>query len=441
MGLRLRNFLPRGLYGRAALILIVPIVTIQAVVSIVFVQRHFENVARAMAEGVAAEIQLVGDTLQTQGAAAASSVARALAMDMGPVGAGAAGIATMDPGGDLIGWEDFSGRAAAEVLHMRLPGLRVVDFATMRGWVLVHLDTTAGPLVLEVERARLSARNPHQLLVLMVFTGLVMTVVAFVFLRNQLRPIAQLADAAEAFGKGQVVRYRPRGATEVRAAGAAFHDMRARIERQIEQRTMMLSGISHDLRTPLTRLRLSVAMLDPGPDAVGMEADLNAMERMVDAFLAFVRDAATEDARLASPADLVADAAAGAARSGAAVAVRPLPAGVPRMALRVDALGRALDNLVNNAARHGRHVEIGLELPPGRVIFAVEDDGPGIAPDRREEAMRPFTRLDPARDPNHAGVGLGLAIAADVARSHGGALRLEDSARLGGLRVVLDLPA
>lgn len=431
MGLRLRNFLPRGLYGRAALILIVPIVTIQAVVSIVFVQRHFENVARAMADSVGAEVRLIAEVLGAGDPAGAQALAGALAIDLTP--------APTPPAADVIGWEDFSGRAASVVLHAAVPGLIAADFSGRSGRVRLYLQTAAGPHAFSVPRSRMTARNPHQLLVLMVFTGLVMTVVAYAFLRNQLRPIAQLADAAEAFGKGRKLPYRPRGATEVRAAGAAFEAMRNRIERQIEQRTLMLSGISHDLRTPLTRLRLGVAMLPPGPEAEGMEDDLTTMERMLEGFLSFARDAATEAPQPADPAEIAGGAAAGAGRAGQAVTLN-LPAPGARVMLRVDALGRALENLLSNAARYGAQVALTVQITPHRVIFAIEDDGPGIPPDRRDEAMRPFVRLDPARDPNRGGVGLGLAIAADVARSHGGVLRLETSPRLGGLRAVLDLP-
>ena len=431
MGLRLRNFLPRGLYGRAALILIVPIVTIQAVVSIVFVQRHFENVARAMADGVAAEVRLIADVLAAEDAPGALALAGALGIGLAP--------APAPPPADVIGWEDFSGRAAAVVLHDGLADLIAVDFSGEGGGVQLYLRTSGGPQVFTVPRSRMTARNPHQLLVLMVFTGLVMTGVAYAFLRNQLRPIAQLAAAAEAIGKGRKLPDRPRGATEVRAAGAAFEAMRNRIERQIEQRTLMLSGISHDLRTPLTRLRLGVAMLPPGPEAEGMEEDLTTMERMLTGFLSFARDAATEAPQPADPAEIAAGVAGAVGRAGQVVTL-DLPAPGVRVMLRVDALGRALENLLSNAARYGAQVALSVQITPHRVIFAVEDDGPGIPPDRRDEAMRPFVRLDPARDPNRGGVGLGLAIAADVARSHGGVLRLEASTRLGGLRAVMDLP-
>lgn len=281
----------------------------------------------------------------------------------------------------------------------------------------------------------MSATNPHQLLVLMIFTSLLMTAVAFLFLRNQLRPITRLARAAEDFGKGRLAPYRPRGALEVRAAGRAFLDMRERIERQIEQRTLMLSGVSHDLRTPLTRLRLGLALLPEDPEVAALQADVAQMERMVDEFLAFVRGDAMEGTE---PTDAVALVRAVAERAGAVLAeIRGEPAPVE---MRPQAVTRAVENLVSNARRYGSRVEISLWFREGSLWITVEDDGPGIPPEKRDEALRPFTRLDASRDPNKGGgVGLGLSIASDIALSHGGALRLGQSARLGGLKADLTL--
>ncbi|MDX5356811.1 MAG: ATP-binding protein, partial [Rhodobacterales bacterium] len=263
--------------------------------------------------------------------------------------------------------------------------------------------------------------------------------IAYIFLRNQLRPIKRLAETAEAFGKGRVVPYRPRGALEVRAAGAAFLAMRARIERQIEQRTMMLSGVSHDLRTPLTRMRLELSMLDPSPEVEALLGDLTDMERMIDAFLAFARGDATEQPTATDPVAMCEKVAERARRTGLRVKLRPGPP-CPSVQLRPDSVARALENLVNNAGRHADHCEISLSWTDQMLTISVEDDGPGIPAAQRDEALRPFTRLDSSRNPNQGGgVGLGLAIAADVARSHGGTLRLGDSARMGGLKVDLIL--
>lgn len=430
MAFRIRSFLPRSLYGRAALILVAPIVIIQLLVSVAFIQRHFEGVTEQMTSGVVLELHLV-QAAAGQGLAAAQAIAAPLGLTVQAPGPG--------PASDAREFWDFSGLVVQRVLRDSLTGVQGVDLLTLRREVLVRLDSPGGPVEVRIERRRVSASNPHQLLVLMVLASLLLTLISYVFLRNQLRPIKRLAEAADAFGKGRVVPYRPRGAEEVRAAGAAFLAMRARIERQIDQRTLMLSGVSHDLRTPLTRMRLELAMLDPSPEVAALQSDLADMERMLDAFLAFARGDATEQPVSVDPGSLVQGVVDRARRAGLRVALVPGPL-PPPVVLRPDAVARAVENLVNNAGRHADTCEIALAWDNAALTISVEDDGPGIPPDRRDEAQRPFTRLDSARDPNRGGgVGLGLAIAADVARGHGGMLRLGDSARLGGLRADLIL--
>jgi two-component system osmolarity sensor histidine kinase EnvZ len=269
---------------------------------------------------------------------------------------------------------------------------------------------------------------------------LILTGVSLVFIRNQVRAIERLAQAAEDFGRGRdAPAFKPYGAREVRQAAKAFLAMKARIQRQIEQRTALLASVSHDLRTPLTRLRLELAMTDPGPATEAMKRDLAEMEHMIDEYLAFARGEGGEQAVDMDLGALVREAAEGARRSGSPIEVT-LPAdGVPYRG-RPGALKRALANLISNASAHGEQVHVGVSLTDGGVTVTVDDDGPGIPPERREEAFRAFNRLDDSRNQNAKGVGLGLAIARDAARGHGGDVRLEDSP-LGGLRAVLRLPA
>lgn len=431
MAIRIRSFLPNSLYGRAALILVVPIVTIQLLVSVVFIQRHFEGVTEQMTAGVVQELRLVLQSVDREGLAAAQAVAAPLGLRV----AAAQDAAVVD----RREFWDFSGRIVTRMLHDGLEGVSGVDLITLRRQVLLRVDSKAGALDLVINRGRVSASNPHQLLVLMVFASLLLTLIAYVFLRNQLRPIKRLAEAAEAFGKGMVLPYRPRGAQEVRAAGAAFLDMRGRIERQIEQRTLMLSGVSHDMRTPITRMKLELEMLDPGPEVEALRGDLLVLERMLDGFLDFARGDATEQPGMYDPRALAQQVVSQARRAGLRVTLLDGPP-VPPVRLRRDSVTRALENLINNAGRHADRSEVSVAFDAASLTFSVEDDGPGIPPDRRAEALRPFTRLDSARDPNKGGgVGLGLAIAADVAHGHGGSLSLRESARLGGLRADLVL--
>ncbi len=427
----LKSYLPRGLYGRAALILLVPIITIQIVVSFAFIQRLYEDVTVQMTQNLVPQLNLL---IQT-----AEQAPETLPFRAGVLGIDAALGA--EPVADRARFYDLSGRRLRESLDRSVDGLMGVDLVRDRKEVHLAIDTQAGLLGVSFPRNRVSARNPHQLLVLMVLTGVLMTLIAYQFLRNQLKPIKRLAQAAEAFGKGQVVPYHPTGANEVRSAGGAFLNMRSRIERQTQQRTMMLSGVSHDLRTPLTRLKLGLSMQPETADTRALIDDVTEMEGLITAFLDFARADATEALEVADPTVLLQELVDKSHRAGQRVVVGALPKDTISMKLRPLAITRALENLVGNAIRYGTNARVSLEVLENSVRFTVDDDGPGIPASAREEALKPFARLDAARNQNQgSGVGLGLAIAADIARSHGGSLRLGESADLGGLSVDLVLP-
>ncbi|TNC51073.1 HAMP domain-containing protein [Rubellimicrobium rubrum] len=431
----LHDRMPRSLVARAALILLLPVVALQLAVSVSFVQRYYEDVTRQMTRSLLLELRFLAEATSSAsdpGSALAYATAAAVPLDLrvdlrpeaSPVSS--------------IGRWDLSGRAMVETLRTDLPELQAVDLSVSRE-VTIWLATPFGSLEVGFSRERIAASNPHQLLVLTVVLGLVLTTVAYLFLRNQLRPIQRLAQAATAYGRGRVVPFRPSGASEVRAAGMAFLDMRNRIDRQTQARTAMLAGISHDLRTPLTRLRLGLSFLDD-EDAKELVRDVDDMSRMVDAFLAFARGDAGDAQETVRLTDLVHTVVEDFQRSGAAVSLDDVagedPGPVP---LRSMAVRRALENLIGNALIYGSQARVGLAFGDRMVRLSVEDDGPGIPPERRDEAMRPFTRLDAARNQNSPGVGLGLAIVADIARTHGGSLRLGESTRLGGLRADLIL--
>ena len=410
--------LPRGLYGRAALILILPIIIIQLVVSIIFLQRHFEDVTRQMTQTVIRDIKLVRQD-----------------PDLLPL-LGIRRIEMPKPIEDTRVFYDLSGIVVTYELHQAFPDLGAVDLATNSRQVRVSFPEFDGMLI--ISRRRVSASNPHQLLVLMVFTSIIMTGVAYIFLRNQLRPIRRLAVVAEAFGRGQNISFIPSGAREVRAAGMAFLDMRNRIDRHIEQRTLLLSGVSHDLRTPLTRLRLGLSLIDSA-EAQALLSDVKDMQDMIDMFLAFARENSGESPRLVDPIELICKIIQDYERLGHEFEMQ-LPADAPLVSLRPMGFTRALENLVKNAIHHATHVCLSLDVSDKTLVIAVEDNGPGIDPEAREAALRPFTRLDEAREATGGSVGLGLAIVTDVIRSHGGQFRLENSARLGGVRAVIVIP-
>ncbi|KNG92848.1 ATP-binding protein [Pseudaestuariivita atlantica] len=427
----LKRYVPRGLYGRAALILILPVLTIQLVVSIVFVQRHFEGVTVQMVDSISRELNLFTHRIE----AGAGPDDAALADLMDELGYDATWPDADGPAReDERFWYDLTGGVVTRTLVENVPALQQVRLPTERE-VIVVLGAGGRVVELSFDRSRVSASNPHQLLVNMLVFGVLFTIIAYLYLRNQLRPITRLAHAASAFGKGQRVDYKPSGAIEVREAGTAFLDMRARIERQIEQRTRMLSGVSHDLRTPLTRLKLGLSMQDDDAEATAMLRDVEDMQRLVDEFLSFARgDAASGEPEEIDPVAFAQGVVEDARRGGIDVTLGHVDDTAPLVA-RPLSLRRALDNLIGNAVRYGTRAEVSVEVGPGSICFRVEDDGPGIPEDDREAAMRPFVRLDPARNQDMgSGVGLGLTIAADIARGHGGTLVLGHSDRLGGLR-------
>lgn len=435
MPFRFKSLVPAGLYGRAALILVVPVVTIQLVVSVAFIQRHFEGVTRQMTQGLVPQVELVLERRQAEGAGGPQTAALAEALNFA-----LDEVSGAPPARDMQRWWDLTGGYVIASLRAGLPALAGVELRTSPAMVRLWFPLAEGYLVVDVPRRRVSVSNPHQLLVWMILTSVLMTGVAFYFLRAQLRPITRLAQAAEAFGKGQHVPYRPRGAQEVRAAGRAFLDMRARIERHIESRTLMLSGVSHDLRTPLTRLRLSLSMLPEDDETRALQGDVAQMQRLVDEFLAFARGDAME---AAEPTDVVALArqvVETSARGGQTIRLATPAVDPGPVALRPQAVARALENLLVNAGRFATETLVSLQADARHLRLVVEDNGPGIPRDRRDEAMLPFARLGNERDPNRGGgVGLGLSIAADIARSHGGQLLLGESVALGGLRAELVL--
>ena len=428
----LKRYVPRGIYGRAALILLLPAVILQLVMTLIFAQRNFEGVTNQMTDTVLREVRLVMEVATA--APDMGSVPTLVETQLAPLNFVIAPVAPSDvPKRNLRAWYDYSGSVMTKRMELRLPEFLRLDL-TVDDLVKLYAESSHGPIVIEIDRRRVSAKNSHQFFVYSLFFGVLMTLIAFIYLRNQLRPIKQLARASEAFGRGRHVPLTPAGAVELRAAGSAFLDMRARIERQMEQRTLMLSGVSHDLRTPLTRMRLSLSMLDDD-EAEMLLRDVDDMQRMLDAFLDFAKGAAEGEPEKCDPYELVQDVVGAAQRAGRSVTLLPLEGeGDGEVRLRDLAIRRAIDNLISNAVRYGTHAEVSVLLTEKSLRIRVEDDGPGIPEDRRAEAVKPFSRLDPARNQDKGGsVGLGLAIATDIARAHGGTLRLGTSERLGGL--------
>ncbi len=438
----IRRYTPRSLFARAVLILLLPVVVIQLVVGFVFIQRHYEGVTVQMVRAVGRDLNYAVSSVESapsipEGRAILDFISSPLGLQL-----------TLDASRNVapknaLRFFDLSGTALANTLDEMMINNIGVDMINDPKSVLVAIETNKGLLSGKIPRSQVAASNPHQLLVLMLFTSVVLTSISILFLRNQIRPILNLAFASEEFGKGRSVPFRPRGAEEVRRAGSSFLAMRGRLERQIEQRTQMLSGVSHDLRTPLTRLKLSLAMLDDEPERNALLADVREMEQMLDEFLAFAKNENQEETTTFDPLTMAQDLSELAQRTGGKIAVsveNQTPSEI-FVSMRASAISRAVQNLLNNAQHFGNQVKLTAKLTSSSLEYCVEDNGPGIAEDKREMALRPFTQLDPSRNKNDgSGVGLGLAIALDVARSHGGTLLLDTSAEMGGLKATLRLP-
>ncbi len=426
----LKRYMPRSLFGRALLILLLPMIGLQLVVGQVFIQRHFQSVTEQMAASVILElkfaIEQVARSEDPQAALDEISVNLEMLLLLNPE-------ATALPP-DRVAFYDLSGKTLIKALHRDIEQPLSVDLRSDAARVALKIRLEKGMLEVLIARARVTAINPHQLLVLMLLTSTLLIIISTLFLRNQTRPINRLAEAAEAYGKGRDIPIHPAGSTEVRRAALAFLSMRNKLERQVEQRTQMLSGVSHDLRTPLTRLKLAAELLDGGQE---LKADIKDMEAMLDGFLAFARDSQAEAGQ---PVDPIALAREVAKKCGnIPVEVRQSTADTGNVVLRREAVSRALQNLIGNALHFGQTVRLYVGLSQHFLEYRVEDDGPGIAPEDRERALQPFARLDEARG-HHAGVGLGLSIALDVARAHGGTLELGRSKELGGLSAKIVIP-
>ena len=427
--------LPKGLYQRSLIIVIAPMVLLQAALTHTFYERHWQRVTEQLSSAIGAEIAFIIDSRQYRSSDSDAAL-DARAMDRLGFQLGFQPGATLPP-------QPTHRSLLEETIYSKL-GESIkqtfwLDVVRRTQHVDIRVAVDGGVLQVLVPASRVYATNWHIFLVWMIVTSILLLAIAVPFLRNQVRPILRLAYAAEAFGKGRdIPSFRPSGAREVRIAAEAFLDMRERIRRHIEQRTEMLAGVSHDLRTPLTRMKLNLALMQETPEIVDLRADIREMEHMLDEYLDFARGAAGEEPQLCDLAALSAEVCERARHEDHNVSLST--EGEMTVRLRRNAFRRCLTNLVANATRYGTKVEVHVARRGDSLEIAIEDDGPGIPPERREEAFRPFRRLDAARDPNKAGVGLGLSIARDVARGHGGDIALEDSA-LGGLRAVIRLPA
>jgi two-component system osmolarity sensor histidine kinase EnvZ len=433
----LKSLLPQGLLGRSLLIIVIPLVVLQVVSAYIFYTSHWETVARRLANGLAGDIGAVIESFRAfpgpeqRGRLVHIAVNK---MDL-DIRFEEGGILPNQPQRPPIGYMEVG---LFDAMGERVQRPFQVDADTLEREIVIRVQLSDGLLVVYAPRKRLFTSTTYVFTLWMAGTAMLLFGVATVFMRNQVRSVRKLAVAADSFGKGRdIANFKPEGATEVRQAAQAFLQMRERIQRQITQRTEMLAGVSHDLRTPLTRMKLQLAMMGEFEGRPELEEDVAEMERMVEGYLAFARGEGSERPVATDLSQLAEEVVGRYRREGRTIDFHG--EGEVVLPLRPNAMARALSNLVGNALRYGGHVWVRVGFRQDAAEAIIDDDGPGIPPDRREEVFKPFTRLESSRNPATGGVGLGLTIARDIVRGHGGDVVLETSP-LGGLRVRLRLP-
>jgi two-component system osmolarity sensor histidine kinase EnvZ len=437
LGTFIKSLMPTGLYARSLLIIIVPMVLLQSVVAFVFMERHWNTVTRRLSAAVTQDIAALIEMYKVYPHDADNARIRRIAAERMGLQIDFLPATDMPP----VGPKPFFSlldQALSEEIRKQIGRPYWLDTVGNSSIVEIRIQLDDAVMRVFARRSAAYASNSQIFLLWMVGTSLVLLTVAILFLRNQIRPILRLSEAVESFGKGRdVPNFRPRGAREVRRAASAFIEMKARVERTIDQRTTMLAGVSHDLRTVLTRFKLELALIGDSPEAEAMKRDVDEMARMLEAYLAFARGDGGEQA---APTDMEAfleELKADAERHNHKTAA--VFHGYPVVTVRPHAFKRCLANLVSNAARHADSIAITGHRDHRYLTVTIDDDGPGIPPHLREDVFKPFLRLDDARNQDEGGTGLGLAIARDIARSHGGDITLGESP-LGGLRASVRVP-
>lgn len=442
----LRQLLPKSLFGRSLLIVLLPLLILQAVLAYVFYERHWDTVTRWLAVGLAGEVSLLVEMLETADGEVERNDVLGLARDHFGV------IVSLSRDGRL---EDYQTNVPNRTSRLDQTLTKTFNRQLNRPFALdttlsdrrprqisIYVQLDQGLLQVVAPRKRVDSTTTRIFIGWMVGLSLLLLMLAIYFLTRQLRPIRRLAWAADNFGKGQDVGdFKLAGATEIRQAGAAFNTMRKRILRQLTQRTEMLAAVSHDLRTPLTRMKLELEMLQgakPHPDDIkALQDDVEDMARVVDGYLAFARGEGQESITPTDLGNILTEVGQRAAGDDVIVEIElEHPISMP---LRPVAIRRCVANLIDNAVRHANWVGIRATAEGEQVWIAIDDNGPGVPESQREAVFKPFFRLDPSRNPNTGGVGLGLAIARDIVLSHGGDIQLHDSPA-GGLRVLIRLP-
>lgn len=433
------KLLPKTLFFRTMLLIFIPLIVVQVVSVVMFFDGSWKRMGRRLSDNLVSDMEVVMELVnknpkqlpQIQKLASDKLDIKFIFHDNGSKYQ----VMKKASKGNkmIIGYLD-------ESLRRAFPN-DVTDIYLGKGErdLVVFVDTDKGLFQFETSRKKIFSSSIFMFVAWMAGTSILLFLVAVLFLRIQVRSIAELAQVAEEFGKGiDNKNFKPYGSSEVRKAAIAFIKMKERIQRQISERTQMLAGVSHDLRTPLTRMKLQAAMMPEGDDKKDFLADIDEMEKMLDGYLAFVSGECGEKSSFVDVNEMILSII-NKFRNKKALIRYSTNDQVSAIQGREQSLKRALTNVISNAFRYGKTIAVKLESNDKKMMIAIEDDGPGIPADKREDVFKAFYRLDSSRNKETGGVGLGLSIAKDVITSHGGTIELEDSS-LGGLRVAISIP-
>ena len=434
----IKYLLPKTLFGRSLVIIVTPLILMQAISTFVFFDRHWDTMTRRLSHTLAGDIAFIIDAITPIGSEEKLDNVRDRAEKILHI------KLSYSPDKILLNSAKIDGdrvqKTLSKAMTERVKRPFLIDPEKLDRRVLVYIQLAKGVLTIDVHRKRLYSSTPYIFLMWMIGSSLVLFAIAIVFMRNQIRPIRRLALAARSFGVGRDPGdLKPGGATEVRQAALAFGQMRQRILRQISQRTEMLAGVSHDLRTPLTRMKLQLAMLDKSSAIKELEDDVQDMQKMIEGYLAFARGEGTETPIATDLENLIDEVVTAEKRDGSKINLTLNVQNLQKLEVRPQAIKRALTNLISNSKRYGKNLDVKLLQNKNSIIIMVDDDGPGIPIESREDVFKAFFRVEPSRNPETGGTGLGLTIARDIARSHGGELELEE-APSGGLRAIINIP-
>ncbi len=436
-----KEFLPRSLLGRTLLILVTPLLLVQIITTWIFFDNHWQKMANRLSYSVAGEVALLAAEVEADGELRHVGPNAAKTLELASAYKSGEKLAKIydRKSADDLSRESLIGDSLARALQRQLGRPFDINVDRDRKWVEVRVQLPEGVLIVATPERRLFSSSGYVVLLWMVMSSLILLTIAIFFMRGQIRPIRRLAIAAERFGKGRDVPFfKVEGAREVRQAARAFIDMKDRLRRQIQQRTAMLAGVSHDLRTPLTRMKLQLEMMGDNPDVKDLKADVGDMERMIEAYLQFARGEGGEEPVRTELNDLILRVVMAANRDEDS-SVHFTPQGSPTVMLRPVAFERCLTNLVGNALKYGSEAWISVRRIEDMIEITIDDDGPGIPKEHYEDVFKPFFRGEASRNSKTGGIGLGLPIAQDIVLAHGGQIWLDRSPR-GGLRVLIDLP-